>query len=151
VTGAQEVLDAIDHVLDDPSVSDDAMRWTPQQEADRQRIVAREHLRRVQATRVPPPLDPERAQEAMRQLGEQWLALVEAFRPMFDAIGQAGAGFAEQIREAQHKVDRTSSPLPPRDSLRDTDPKAYALARLRARGTGPDRQVQHRRPPRNLR
>lgn len=158
---AREVLDAIDRVLDDHSVSDDAMRWTPQQESDRRQILARRDRQRIHAVRIPPPVDPERAAEAWRALGERWLALVEALRPAMQQLGeamqQAGSGvvdgLAAQIREVTEEQRRRNLGIPPRarDALRDTDPRAYALARQRARGTGPDRQVQHRRPPRTIR
>jgi hypothetical protein len=98
VSTAQQVLDAIDAALDDPSVSGDAMRWTPQQEVDRRRIVAREHARRIHAIRVPPPLPPERLAVG-EQLGERWLALVEALRPSLVALGEA----MEKATAVQHR------------------------------------------------
>jgi hypothetical protein len=93
VSTAQQVLDAIDAALDDPSVSGDAMRWTPQQEVDR------EHARRIHAIRVPPPLPPERLAEVGEQLGERWLALVEALRPSLVALGEA----MEKATAVQHR------------------------------------------------
>lgn len=150
MTGAQEVLDAIDAALDDPSVSDDAMRWTPDREAARRRIVAREQIRRNVSITVPPLLTPEQIAAA----AEQVAALREALRPAFEtfarqieAVGGSLAKAVEAIRPAL--LDDSRIPPTPR-SLRDTDPRAYALELRRTRGTGPDRQVQHRPPPRRL-
>lgn len=160
MTGAQEVLDAIDRALDDRSVSDDAMRWTPDRrgEAARRRIEAREQIRRNVSITVPPLLAPEevaRAVERLARTAEQFTELREALRPAFETFARTVEEFGGSLAKAVEAIrpalfDNSRIPPPPR-TLRDTDPRAYALELRRTRNTGPDRQVQHRPPPRRVR
>lgn len=144
-----EVLDAIDGALDDLSVSDDAMRWNPDREAVRRRIVAREQIRRNVSIVVPPLLSPEQVARTVEQVASLGEALRPAFETFAKLVEEVGGSLAQAV-EALRPALLDDSRIPPPRTLRDTDPRAYALELRRTRGTGPDRQVQHRPPPRRL-
>jgi hypothetical protein len=149
------VLASIDGALGDYSVSGDAMRWTP---GDPEALPEWQPLGRgafvpsfadavcaasdvalaEQRVRVVFRVDEgalERFRETCRQAGARFADLVEALNPVMQKLGEVFA----QLRPPG---------VPPPPALRATDPRAYALALRQSRGTGPDRQVQHRPRPR---
>jgi hypothetical protein len=80
----------------------------------------------------------QEAQRIVRSIGEWMADAAEAFAAMGEAIGKALASLVPPA-------------APPPRSLRETDPRAYALQLRRTRGTGPDRQVQQQHRPRRHR
>lgn len=85
------------------------------------------------------PLDPERARRVFAELGRVVEQVAQAFAETALSVGEAIAKFAAALRGPND---------PPPLSLRERDPRAYALELRRTRNTGPDRQVQHRPRPR---
>jgi hypothetical protein len=79
----------------------------------------------------------EEARRIVRQLGEWFAGVAEAVSSTVEQIGKAFAAIVPR-------------PEPPR-TLRETDPRAYALQLRQSRGTGPDRQVQRQHRPRRHR
>lgn len=80
-----------------------------------------------------------RREEALRvfaQLGEVVQQIADTFVTTAEQIGKALAALAPR-------------PEPPR-SLREADPRAYALQLRQSRGTGPDRQLQRQHRPRRV-
>lgn len=137
---ADRVLDAIYGALDDGTVSVDAMHWTPKRPALAVRPTPPEafalSLRAVQPV--------EEYDRALRQLREAFAPVVEAATRLVEEFGRAAAEAGLRFGGLSDTLAESS---PPR-WLRDEDPKAYALAARRARGTGPDRQIQNQRRPR---
>jgi hypothetical protein len=91
-------------------------------------------------------------ERSLEQLRDLFAPAAEAIAGLVDTFGKiaadVGMRFSELV-EALAKLSRDPrQPIPPPRRLRDEDPKAYALALRQARGTGPDRQVQHRPRPR---
>jgi hypothetical protein len=91
-------------------------------------------------------------ERALTGLREASTAAAEAIAGLVDAFGkiaaEGGLRFSELV-DALSKASRDPwQPILPPRRLRGEDPRAYALALRQARGTGPDRQVQHRPRPR---
>jgi hypothetical protein len=147
------ILASIDGALGDDTVSGDAMRWTPDPPPVHSPLIwwlgvselavaeaieagrAAERAERVRAVFRVDEEALERFRETCRQIGQSFADLVEALNPVMQKLGETLA----QLRPP-------GSPPPP--ALRTTDPRAYALALRQHRGTGPDRQVQHKPRPR---
>jgi hypothetical protein len=90
--------------------------------------------------------DPEFRAEleaSVRRFAEQ---LGQAIRPAIEQVLQQARALGEWVEQnRQVLVDAGALPAVPPE-----DPRARALWLRRHRGTGPDRQLQHRRPPRRL-
>lgn len=78
----------------------------------------------------------EEALRAFGQIGQVVQQIADLFAASAESIGKAFAAV----------FSVPSSPPPP--SLRETDPRAYALQLRQSRGTGPDRQLQRQHRPR---
>jgi hypothetical protein len=94
--------------------------------------------------------DPEvqaRLRESFEEFGRRCgLALAEvarSFAAVVDAYTTALAPAYVNLREQLAAAGVIDCPLP-------EDPRERALELRRRRNTGPDRQVQHRRPPRRI-
>jgi hypothetical protein len=94
--------------------------------------------------------DPEvqaRLRESFEELGRACGLLVEqvarTFAAVVDAYTTALAPAYVNLREQLAAAGVIDCPLP-------EDPRERALELRRRRNTGPDRQVQHRRPPRRI-
>jgi hypothetical protein len=159
--GLDGILSAIDGALADAEFPD-AMRWSPEpvtavapapfdgelvwQPPQRYEHVDMDLTRRIDEAFLVDPAhraevrahQRQEAQRIARSIGEWMTDAAEAFVSIGEAIGKAIASLVP------------SAP-PPARSLRETDPMAYALQLRQARGTGPDRQVQHEHRPRRHR
>jgi hypothetical protein len=128
----QHVIDAIDGALDDWSVSDDAMRWTPEpapRPVDPRGAVAARLV-----------ADPDAARRFFEQLGE-------AMRPLIEWADHAAAELGvhlDQLTKILQKVGALPD-QPPTD-----DPRARALWLRQQRNTGPSRDLTRQRRPRRL-
>lgn len=140
----QHVLDAIDHALDDRTVSGDAMRWTP----------APRPTRPTSRRSLPPIIPPDAPRLDPEAVAVAWRALTETAGAAVDALSYAFTKMCWALADALPKIEAT------RDALRDagvlpeeppTEPRARALWLARNRNTGPARATASQRPgPRTL-
>lgn len=159
------VLASIDGALADDDLPD-AMRWSPKPERvedagapyaeDPRPVLLLRPLSLPEATRLAVQAEQSREEyeanlQALRELfapaAEAMAALVESFRSI---AAESGLRFAELVDAIGKLGANPHAPIPPPRRLRDEDPRAYALALRQSRGTGPDRQVQHRPRPRRV-
>jgi hypothetical protein len=93
----------------------------------------------VLAEALTDPAVRERMAEPFRQVGELLRGFTEVFASLAEHAQRAARSLGEALRDAGVLPEE-----PP------ADPRARALWLRRHRGTGPDRQMQHRPRPRRL-
>lgn len=168
------VLASIDGALADDELPD-AMRWSPEpgtveqdprllrfdgsivpqppQEYEELLVLRPLTMSEANAWALRAERSPAEHEEALRQLRELFAPAAEAIAGLVDAFGRIAADAGLRFSEVIEAIGKATSAtehlsIPPPLRLRTEDPKGYALALRQSRGTGPDRQVQHRPRPR---